>query len=371
MEERLTAAGGELLATIRDRVATVTLNRPEALNALTLPMLEALAAWLGAWEDDERVRLVVLRGAGSKAFCAGGDVRALHANRDRPEANRRFMAVEYALDFRIHTYPKPVVAMIDGIVMGGGMGIAQGANVRIVGDGTRMAMPETAIGLFPDVGASWFLSRLPGALGIYIGLAGPTLHAADAIYCGLACAYVGPDAKAPLEESLREAAARADVFDAVRHLAPPSEPGMLPRGDLETHREAIDRHFARPTAAAIAESLRAERDPAHAPWARRALEALSRASPTMLEVAREQLRRGAGLALAECFRMELGMVFHAFEHGDLFEGVRARLVDKDQAPRWQPPTLAEVDRAAVEAFFEPRWSPEDHPLAHLGSERTP
>lgn len=366
MEERLTAAGGELAAEVREGVATVTLDRPAALNALTLPMLEELAACLGAWEDDGDVRLVVLRGAGGKAFCAGGDIRALYANRDRaPEANRRFMAVEYALDHRIHTYPKPVVAMIDGIVMGGGMGLAQGASVRIVGDRTRMAMPETAIGLFPDVGASRFLSRLPGRLGAYIGLTGATLRAADALHAGLACGYIAPGAREMLEDSIRAAAASRDVFDAVRHLVPAFEPGMLPRGELELHREAIDRHFAQPTTEAIVDSLRAETGPIHADWAKRTLEALSRASPTMLEVTLEQLRRGAHLSLADCFRMELGMVFHCLERGELFEGVRARMVDKDHEPRWNPATLREVDRAAVEAYFRPRWDPADHPLAHL------
>ena len=140
---------------------------------------------------------------------------------------------------------------------------------------------------------------------------------------------------------------------------------MLPRGELETHREAIDRHFARAPVAAIVESLRGERDPVHADWARRTLEALSRASPLMLEVTREQLGRGASLSLADCFRMELGIVYHCFEHGELYEGIRARVVDKDHAPRWNPATLAEVDPARVQAFFRPRWELQDHPLAHL------
>jgi enoyl-CoA hydratase/carnithine racemase len=334
MEERLSAAGGEILAAVRGSVATVTLNRPAALNALTLGMIEGLARWLDAWEHDPRIRMVVLRGAGERAFCSGGDIRVLHDNRGTA-VNAHFMAAEYALDYRIHTYPKPTVAFIDGIVMGGGMGLAQGAKLRIVGERTRMAMPETAIGLFPDVGGSWFLSRTPGHVGLYLGLAGPTIGAADALYCGLADRYVGG---APLGP-----------------------------GEVERMRLAIDRHFGQPGVAAILESLRAESSPEFAEWAARTVTALERSSPTMLGVTFEQIRRGATMSLAECFRMELNLILAAFEHGDFVEGIRAMIVDKDRNPRWSPATLAEVDPAAVQRFFNPRWSPARHPLANLES----
>jgi enoyl-CoA hydratase/carnithine racemase len=324
--------GGEITATVDGGVATATLNRPAALNALTLGMIEGLAASLDAWERDARVRLVVLRGAGGKAFCAGGDVRAMYENRGN-EANARFMATEYALDYRIHTYPKPVVALIDGIVMGGGMGLAQGARLRIVGTRTRMAMPETAIGLFPDVGGSYFLSRVPGHVGVYLGLAGPTIGAADALYCGLADQYVGGEPLVP--------------------------------GEVERMRPAIDRHFAHASVEAILASLRAEEAPANREWAARTVGALERASPTMLKVTLEQLRRGASMTLAECFRMELNLVHACFEQGDFAEGVRAAIVDKDRSPRWNPASLADVDAAAVQRFFAPRWSAARHPLAHL------
>ena len=332
MEERLSAAGGEVLAAVRGSVATVTLNRPAALNALTLGMIEGLAHWLDAWEHDHRIRMVVLRGAGERAFCAGGDIRALHDNRGT-HVNAHFMAVEYALDHRIHTYPKPTVAFIDGIVMGGGMGLAQGAKLRIVGERTRMAMPETAIGLFPDVGGSWFLSHTPGHIGQYLGLTGTPIGAADALYCGLADKYVG---------------------------AAPLEPG-----EVERMRLAIDRHFGQPGVAAILASLRAESSPEFAEWATRTVAALERSSPTMLEVTFEQIRRGATLSLADCFRMELNLILAAFDHGDFVEGIRAMIVDKDRNPRWKPGSLGEVDPAAVQRFFAPRWSPARHPLAHL------
>ncbi len=345
-ENVVLASDGELLAELRGGVATVTLNRPAALNALSFGMLEGLTRWLDAWEKDESVRLVVLRGAGDKAFCAGGDIRALH---DRFKAGvgtdpgsarlgsvpgfLEFFIVEYALDYRIHTYPKTIVAVMDGIVMGGGMGIAQGAAVRIVGERTKMAMPETAIGLFPDVGGSYFLSRAPGKIGVYLGLVGPTLRAADAIYAGLADVYVGA--------------------------------GAAPAGELERLRPAIDQHFARDSVAAIIESLQSERRPELQEWAAKTLEALAKRSPTMLAVTLEQLRRGATLSLAECFRMELNLIHGCFEQGDFVEGIRALIVEKDNQPHWRPPRLAEVSRPAVDAFFKPRWQPAQHPLATL------
>jgi enoyl-CoA hydratase/carnithine racemase len=334
MEERLTAAGGELAAVVRAGVASVTLNRPASLNALSFGMIEGLAAWLERWRGDDAVRTIVLRGAGTKAFCAGGDVREIHHGfKAGSRLPHDFFVAEYALDFAIHTYPKPIVAHMDGIVMGGGMGLAQGAALRIVGDRTRMAMPETALGLFPDVGGSWFLSRLEGGLGAYLGLAGPTLTAADAIHCGLADLDVG------------------------------ANPGA--RGEIEGLRPAIDEHFAHGSVEEIVRSLAGERRPEYAPWARRTAEGLARRSPTMLKVTLEQLRRGATMSLAECFRMELNLIERCFEQGDIIEGIRAVIVEKDNAPRWSPSALTQVDRASVERFFEPRWTPARHPLASL------
>ena len=323
----------ELLSEVRGHVATVTLNRPAALNALSFDMLKELAGLLEAWERDDRVRTVVLRGAGGKAFCAGGDVRALRDGFiSGSRLHHEYFAFEYALDYRIHTYPKTVVALIDGIVMGGGMGISQGAALRIVGPRTRMAMPETAIGLFPDVGGSYFLSRTPGKLGFYLGLVGPTIGAADAVYCGLA---------------------DLDVSEA------PAAP------ELEALRPAIDLHFGKPTVEAILASLEGESRPEFRDWAARTREALARRSPTMLAVTLEQLKRGATLSLADCFRMELNLIHGCFDQGDFVEGIRAVLVEKDNRPRWSPASLAEVTREAVDRFFAPRWPPARHPLATI------
>jgi enoyl-CoA hydratase/carnithine racemase len=331
-EERMALAGGELLAEVAGGVATITLNRPAALNALSFAMLGALAECLDAWERDDAIERIVLRGAGDRAFCAGGDMRAIWAEfreSGRPPAG--FFDFEYALDERIHGYPKPIASILDGIVMGGGMGISQGTRLRVVGDRTRMAMPETAIGFFPDVGATWFLSRTPGKIGLYLGLVGTSIGAADALYCGLA------DVHLP-----RHAIDNFDFGEAAR-----SGARALAQAPLERLRPAIDEHFGQADVPAIVASLgREDREPLRE-WATQTAAALGRRSPTLLDVTLEQLRRGATLCLAECFALERRLGIAAFEHGDVLEGVRAVLIDKDQRPRWKP-------RASIEPFFKAR-----------------
>ena len=313
----------------------ITLNRPKALNALTHGMCLGMFKALDEWEGDAAVKAVAIRGAGPRAFCAGGDIRHLHDYaRSGGRDHHEFFEVEYSLDYRVHTYPKTLVAVMDGLVMGGGMGLGQGAAVRIVGDRTQMAMPETAIGLFPDVGGSYFLSRVPGRVGIYLGLAGPTLTAGDALYCGLADVYVGS----------------ADA----------------PASELEALRPAIERHFAAHSVGEILASLAREDDPRYRAWAQETLQSMSRFSPTMLAVTLEQLERGRDLSLADCFRMELNLIHGCFEQGDFIEGIRALIVEKDNRPRWRPSRLDEVRRDAVhDVFFKPRWDPAHHPLASL------
>jgi enoyl-CoA hydratase/carnithine racemase len=365
MEERLSAAGGEILAELRAGVATVILNRPAALNALTFGMFEALAGWFDDWAADERVRVVLLKGAGERAFCAGGDIRALRESFLAGSGQHiRLFEIEYALDCRIHRYPKPVVALMDGIVMGGGMGLAQGAALRIAGPRTRLAMPETAIGLFPDVGGTYFLPRTPGNLGQYLGLVGPTLGSADALYAGLADVSFTPGIIAELEAELSRAAASPEPREAIAAFARRSAV-PLPAGELESLRPAIDLHFGRQGVAAIIASLQSENRPEYAPWAQKTLALLERRSPTLLRVAHEQIKRGAHLSLADAFRLELGLVHACFAQGDFLEGIRALIVDKDNGPRWNPPSLGEVTDASVASFFAPRWAPSEHPLAFL------
>jgi len=355
----------EILCDIRNHVAFITLNRPAALNALSLGMIVELHALLTKCASDEDVHVVLLRGAGEKAFCAGGDIRALYESCKRSESlHQEFFAAEYPLDYFLHRYPKPYLALLDGITMGGGMGLAQGSRYRIVGERTRMAMPEVGIGLFPDVGGSYFLSRLPGALGTYLALTGAPIRAADSLYTHLADAYLTAASVTALQEALTTLVWTLDHECDLRnlvttHATPP------PPAPLQSLRTAIDVHFAQPTVAAIFASLERETNGAHAEWAEQTAKLMRGRSPTMLTVALEQLRRGRSLDLASCFRMELGMVHQCFVQGDFLEGVRALIIDKDNAPRWNPSHLDAVTGASVEAFFKERWSGPAHPLANL------
>jgi enoyl-CoA hydratase/carnithine racemase len=355
----------EIICDIRNHAAFITLNRPAALNALTLGMVVELHALLTKCATDEGVRAVLLRGAGEKAFCAGGDIRALYESCKRSESlHHEFFAAEYPLDYFLHRFPKPYIALLDGITMGGGMGLAQGSRHRIVGERTRMAMPEVGIGLFPDVGGSYFLSRLPGALGTYLALTGAPIRAADSLYAQLADAYLTPASVAALEDALATVAWTCDHEADVSRLVTThaSEPPPAPLASL---RPAIDVHFAQPSVAAIFASLERATAGEHAEWAAQTAKLMRGRSPTMLAVALRQLERGKALDLASCFRMELGMVQQCFDQGDFLEGVRALIIDKDNAPRWNPGRLEDVTDAAVEAFFKERWARSAHPLASL------
>jgi enoyl-CoA hydratase/carnithine racemase len=257
---------------------------------------------------------------------------------------------------------------MDGIVMGGGMGIGQGASLRLVTDRTHMAMPEVGIGFFPDVGASYFLSRLPGALGAYLGLSGIPIRANDALYAGLADAYLPHEALDDLEEALATlhwtGDRAADLHASVRALGTVT----LPDSTLAGLRPAIDAHFCRSDIRAVMQSLQRESRPEYNEWSRRMLGLMTARSPLMMAVTARQLERGRAMDLAACFRMELGMVLHCFEQGDFMEGVRALLVDKDNAPRWNPARIQDVTEEQIEAFFLDPWAGAVHPLADLETE---
>jgi enoyl-CoA hydratase/carnithine racemase len=371
-------AASEIASDVHNHIAFVTLNRPAALNALSLGMVRELSVRLREYAADPKVRAVFLRGAGDKAFCAGGDVRALYRSvTENGSLHREFMQTEYRLDYFLHRYPKPLIVCMDGITMGGGMGLAQGAALRIVGERTRVAMPEVAIGFFPDVGGSYFLSRLPGALGPYLALTGLTIRAADTLYCGLADVQIA--AAARLEPALRELdwhdphtphdprdespprSPLARLTEVVREFAAPAGAPA----PLTLLRPAIDRHFAQPDVVAIVKSLEQEARPEFAAWAAETVRVLRSRSPLMLAVTLCQLQRGKALSLAACFRMELGMVEASFAAAEFREGVRAALIDKDHAPRWQPPRLEDVDAASVAAYFRDPYARAVHPLAGL------
>jgi enoyl-CoA hydratase/carnithine racemase len=373
-----TSPEAEVLYRVVNRVAIVTLNRPAALNALSHAMVRDLAAVLERVRADDDIVALVLNGTGPKGFCAGGDVRALYQLATQGEMLgetgwRQFFVDEYRLDYALHTFSKPVVALLDGVTMGGGMGLGQAATLRVATSRTKIAMPETRIGLLPDVGATHFLASMPTEMELYVGLTGATLSGADALYCGLADICVPGDwldgfearlAQAPMHEGDVSGALRR-VFDAPCHDAQP--------GALEAHAPLIARYFERRrTVEQIVQALQTDLADETAPeapqaWRKATLDALTHYSPTMLEVTREALLRGRQLTLAESFRMELGIVTRAIEEGDFREGVRAHLVDKDRKPRWAPATLPEVRAERVQHFLVSPWRSGEHPLADLGA----
>jgi enoyl-CoA hydratase len=352
----------------RGRLGILTLNRPQALNALSLEMIRRLDAHLRAWREDAAVGAVLLRGAGrpgkAPAFCAGGDIRFFHqgvlAGDPRVED---FFTEEYALDHLVHRFPKPIVALMDGVTMGGGMGISQGARCRIVTERTKMAMPETNIGLFPDVGGGYFLSRCEGRMGEYLALTGQVASAGDAIALRLADFFVPSSQLGALLEALGDqpmdsgAQVRASV---VTHTQPKPAPQWA------AHREAIDTHFAHDDIGAIFASLAA--DPSE--WAAATLATLRKRSPLMMAVTLEQIRRARAMSLADDLRMERDMVRHSFHlrpgaASETVEGIRALAVDKDHAPKWNPARVEDVKREDVLAFFASPWPAHAHPLRSL------
>jgi enoyl-CoA hydratase/carnithine racemase len=358
------AMSEHVLTRIANRTGIITLDRPKALNSLSLDMVRALTAILLDWQRDTAVDAVVITSSSEKALCAGGDIRFFHeVGNASPQGGSAlledFFTEEYALNHLIHFYPKPYIALMDGVVMGGGMGIAQGGpdcGLRIVTERTKMAMPEVNIGLFPDVGGSHFLSHAPGQLGMFLGLTGLTIGAADALYVGLADVFVAVSDLAALQ-ALIEATPGAHLPAAIRAFAT----AHAGESELQANRARIDAHFGADSVAAIMASL-AEDD---APFAQKALNAMRQRSPLMMCVTRELLLRGASLDVADCLRLERSLVRRNFEHGEVLEGVRALVIDKDNAPQWNPPSLDLVTDAMVARFFAPVWPAHAHPLRHL------
>lgn len=366
-EATVTIATNDVQFDVINHIGLVTLNRPKAHNALTHQMVLMLTERMAAWKLDPRIRGVVLRGAGGKAFCAGGDIRALYQSyQEKTALYREFFVDEYRLDYMIHRYPKPCVAIMDGLVMGGGMGLAQGATLRLVSTRSQIAMPETAIGLFPDVGASHFLSRMPIELALYLGISGITIQAADAIFFGLADCYISENCISELESRLESITWKHDPETKLRnalcseHTADPGHP------PTRAFMPAVLGHFNPAfSVQQMVSSLTSETEPAYKAWANKTAETLQTRSPLMMCVAREQLLRGRGAGLANCFRMELGLVHRTFDQGDAIEGIRALIVDKDRTPVWHATTLSSVRDDMVDALFDSPWDASIHPLAAL------
>ena len=337
----------------RGSLALVTLTRPKALNALTLRMVRALKPALDHCAADERVKCLVLAGEGGRAFCAGGDVRAVceaaqAGGSSLPDA---FFREEYVLNHVIATSPKPQVSVWDGIVMGGGAGLSVHGHFRVASETSLFAMPETSIGFFPDVGGSFFLSRLGDALGAYVGLTGARLGAADLLYTGLATHYVPRSALGGLESALQGCDVETQIDAALTTLGAGAQPADAASPPLAQRRDAIERCFAHDAVDAILAALDAE----GGAWAAETAASLRRLAPTSLLVTLRLLREARGQRLADCLAAEFRAAQRFMVRGrsDFFEGIRAALIDKDKQPRWEPATLAAVRAADVDEYFAP------------------
>lgn len=367
----MSGAMNDVLCEIRGEVGCITLNRPQALNALTLPMIRALTICLLAWREDERIQAVAMRGSNKAgpfgAFCAGGDIRFFHqALLSGDPAPEDFFTEEYTLNHLIHSYPKPLIAFMDGVVMGGGMGLSQGASYRLVTQRSKLAMPETAIGLFPDVGGGYFLSRCPGYAGEWLALTGTSLGAAEAIELGLADHCL--DA-AQLPQAW-DALADIKSLDAVKLQAWLAEFSIVDDARPVWDRSQIDACFSLDSVSAIVLALEADASD----WAQRTAMQLRQRSPLMLHVAFEQIRHARHLTVAQDLCMERDMMRHCFfprhlarsgAQTEAAEGIRALVIDKDNVPVWQPARIEDVTPEMVKPFFNSPWFAHSHPLRSL------
>jgi enoyl-CoA hydratase/carnithine racemase len=376
----------------QSKIGFAQLNAPKTLNGLSLEMTRLLSHQLNQWAQESSVAMVILKGAGDKAFCAGGDLHSLHHSMTENTSGlavnntyaATFFAEEYALDYRIHTYPKPILVWGDGIVMGGGMGLMMGASHRVATETTRMAMPEISIGLFPDVGGTWLLNRLPGNAGLFLGLTGAQLGANDALFAGMADYHIRRDEWIVLKERLTTqswknvSAMNAAVFedDARKDLAINHDQLHLLLSSLHTLPDPANKplqdHFS--LIRQLCGGVNLERIVQNIlklvdhqdPWLQRAAKTLAHGSPGSARLTFELLAHNKLLSLAEVYRVEWFAGLMAAAHGDFAEGIRALLIDKDKQPKWNPPALAQADEQWVKKFFSLPFPAEQHPLYRLG-----
>ena len=360
------------------RIAVATLNRPQTLNGLTLQMCADLDRQLTLWEEDDTVALVVLRGEGGKAFCAGGDLHSLYASMREAapgdawgnEYARDFFAVEYRLDYHIHRYAKPVLCWGSGIVMGGGVGLMMGASHRVVTETTRFAMPEITIGIFPDVGASWMLERLPAGIGTFLALTGAQLDAADCRHLGLADYYLHSGGWQALVRALQGTPwssgrnENAVLLDRILRSLTPTD--MNCPAPLRKLYDRIAEQCDGPDFEAICAGIAGWHD-ASDTWLARAAQTFMRGSPGSARLGFTLQNKARGLSLAQVFQMEYTAILQCVAGENFREGVRALLIDKDMSPRWRPSSIAQADEEWVQRFFVPAWpAGVAHPLADLG-----
>lgn len=366
--ENTVQTNNEVVFQVANGVGHILLNRPKALNALSLYMVDEIGKKLAEWEHDPSVALVLIEGAGEKGLCAGGDMRSFYDKRhDNVEEHAlNFFSIEYKMNLALHRYPKPILAYMNGIVMGGGIGVSIFASDRVVTERSKLSMPEMNIGFFPDVGGSYFLNRMPGEMGRYLALTAHLFTGADAVYLGAADYYIESTRWDDLKKAVQTADwtkenGREACAAKLRELIAGYATDSMPPAPLAAVQEKVDQHFAFDSVADILASLDQAAENGDT-WAGDTARTLRSKSPISLAVALEQLRRGKQMSVADCFRMEMNMSMHFMHSDDFYEGVRSVLVDKDRNPSWSPATIEEVKREDVEAFFVNPWADGTHPL---------
>lgn len=352
-------------------IGVATLNAPKALNALSLEMIEAMYPQFLAWQDNDKVKAVWLQGAGDKAFCAGGDIVQLynsmveHPGGPNPYAET-FFTDEYRLDHLIHTYSKPFILWGNGIVMGGGLGLMAGASHRVVTESARIAMPEITIGLYPDVGGSYFLNRMPGRTGLFLGLTGANINAADALFVGLGDRFVTHERREATFDALKAADWSADAQTVVNQVLRQQESASLealPASPVRDHFDQIQQLTDADDVPTLVQQITSvETDDK---WLSRAASTLKAGSPTAMHLIVRQLKATRQMSLAEVFRAELNLSVQAACKGEFAEGIRALLIDKDREPKWHSADVAAVESEWLDNFFEPLWAEGQHPLNDL------
>ncbi|KAM0854322.1 hypothetical protein ACQ4PT_050482 [Festuca glaucescens] len=362
MASPATADSDQVLVEANGSTRTLILNRPKQLNALSSAMVTGLMKCFTSYEEDNAVKLLIVKGNG-RAFCAGGDVAevAQSINKDSWKYGADFFRTEFLLNYIIATYSKPQVSLLTGIVMGGGAGVSIHGRFRVATENTVFAMPETALGLFPDIGASYFLSRLPGFYGEYVGLTGARLDGAEMLACGLATHFVHLNRMSLLEESLKKVDT-SGPFAICGIIDQFSQQPSLKGSSALNRLEIVNKCFSKRTVEEIISALEQEAPNVAGEWVTVAIQSLRKASPTSLKISLASIREGRLQTVGECLRREYRMVCHVMRGDfsrDFFEGCRAILVDKDRNPKWMPPSLGQVHDGVVEKYFsrvdDPHW----------------
>ncbi|MAG77096.1 MAG: enoyl-CoA hydratase [Colwelliaceae bacterium] len=357
------------------QIGVATLNAERSLNALSGDMVDALYPQLLAWKSDENIAAVLLQGAGEKAFCAGGDIVKLYNEMksnpgDYAPGVEAYFTKEYQLDYLIHTFNKPFIVWGNGIVMGGGLGMMVGASHRVVTESSRIAMPEISIGLYPDVGGTFFLNKMPENCGLFLGLTGASINASDAKYTGLADYFLLAEQKQGFIEALQainwgstNALNHEKLNDVMINLELSSNP-HLPKSYVRTHQELINKVTSGENLNAIVDAI--VNQEIEDKWFNKAQRSLANGSALSAQLVYRQLNEGKSLSLADCFRLELALSVKCGQFGEFCEGVRALLIDKDNNPAWRFNSIADVDLDVVDWFFESKWLEQSHPLSQLG-----